>query len=103
MKSSERGQTLVEFLITAPLLALLFIGLFWVFQDSFLRWDCEKRVFEAARKALNHRKRILPFDPAQNVFVSSISGGVEAWCFCRNGKKVSIQLAHLGESNERSR
>ena len=94
------GQSLIEFLIGIPILALLALGLFWVFQDCLTRWSCEKRVFLAARTAVNRRDAGFPFDPINGVFLRSLPNGVEAWVACKNGKRISARLAYLGESRE---
>lgn len=97
---NDQGQSLIEFLVGMPILILLSYGLYSIFQQSLIRWNCERRVFLAARSAVNRRDAGFPFDPINGVFIHRVPNGVEASCNCKNGKRVSARLAYLGESRE---
>ena len=55
---NEIGQTLVEFVLIVPVLALALVGSGWLLAELHRRTECSRKVFEAVRGALESKSAI---------------------------------------------
>jgi hypothetical protein len=93
--NAEEGQTLVEFILVLPILAVAIAGTFWLLRAATLRTECTRTVFEAVRGSLGENA-VAAFNPYRNgVFLRRDDEGVEGWKKC--GTHVErLFLPHLG-------
>lgn len=50
--ADERGQTLVEFVMIVPVIALVITGTAWLLRETTRRTECSRLVFEGVRSRL---------------------------------------------------